>query len=131
MTLTGITKLAIDTAPVIYFIEEHPQYGPCVEQVFQAISHGSITGVTSVITLTEVLIHPLHEKNVSLAAQYRDLLLFSDHFLCLPMDPAIAECAAMLRASYALRTPDAIQIATALVTGCEALCTNDATMRRV
>jgi len=99
MTLTGITKLAIDTAPVIYFTEEHPRYGPCVEHVFQAISDGAVTGVTSVITLTEVLIHPLREQNTSLAAQYRDLLLFSEHFLCLPIDPTIAEYAATLRAS--------------------------------
>ena len=24
--LTGVTRLALDTAPIIYFVEEHPRY---------------------------------------------------------------------------------------------------------
>ena len=47
------------------------------------------------------------------------------------LDARMAEIAADLRARYRLRTPDALQIAAALVTGCEAFLTNDAALRRV
>ncbi len=43
----------------------------------------------------------------------------------------IAEQAADLRARYGLRTPDALQVATALAAGCAALLTNDARLQRV
>jgi hypothetical protein len=43
----------------------------------------------------------------------------------------VAERAAELRARYNLRTPDALQVATALVRRCEAFLTNDARLKRV
>ena len=47
-----------------------------------------------------------------------------------PYEP-VAYLAADLRARYNLRTPDAIQIATAILTGCDAFLTNDDGLRRV
>jgi len=38
---------------------------------------------------------------------------------------------AELRARHNLRTPDALQIAAALVTGCQAFLTNDGSLKRV
>lgn len=49
----------------------------------------------------------------------------------IPLDTAIAAAAADLRARYHLRTPDAIQIATAMAAGAEALLTNDHDLGRV
>jgi predicted nucleic acid-binding protein len=43
----------------------------------------------------------------------------------------VAERAADLRARYNVRTPDAIQLATALEAGCDAFLTNDLALRRV
>ena len=45
--------------------------------------------------------------------------------LGLDTDATIAEVAADLRARYNLRTPDALQAATALHSGCEAFLTNN------
>jgi len=84
-----------------------------------------------VITLTEVLVHPLRQGNPRLSDEYRSLLLTSGDFQTLPIDAAMAEQGADLRARYGLRTPDALQIATALAAGCTALLTNDARLQRV
>ena len=43
----------------------------------------------------------------------------------------IAEYAAELRAKYRLRTPDALQVSTAISTGCQAILTNDKNWKRV
>lgn len=129
--LTGVTRLGIDTAPVIYYIEAHPRYEALVERIFNHIARGSFTGVTSAITLTEVLVQPLLHNNVGLQQEYRDLLLHSDHFEVTSVDASIAERAADLRAHYGLRTPDALQIAAALISGCQAFLTNDIRLGRV
>lgn len=62
---------------------------------------------------------------------YRDILLHSHDFRCISITPVIAEQAAHLRARYGIRTPDAIQIATAIHAGCEAILTNDLNLKRV
>jgi len=51
------TIVGLDTAPLIYFIEENPSYLPRVRPFFEAIDRGDIQVVTSVLTLTEVLVH--------------------------------------------------------------------------
>jgi len=58
-------------------------------------------------------------------------LLESERFSVLPITVEIAELAADLRARYNLRTPDALQVATALAHRCEAFLTNDARLKRV
>lgn len=81
--------------------------------------------MTSVLALTEGLVYPLRSGNSQLVQRYRDLLLNSDDFQVLPINAAIAEIAADLRARYNLRTPDAIQIATAISSSCDAFLTNN------
>jgi predicted nucleic acid-binding protein len=66
-----------------------------------------------------------------LAREYRDLLVHGRNFTLISIDPQIAESAADLRARYNLRTPDALQVAAALQTGCEAFLTNDKGLQRV
>lgn len=132
MKLAEMTKIGIDTAPIIYYIEKHPKYDQTVSSFFLAIKQGSVTGITSVISLSEVLVQPLRVNNTLLANRYRDFLLGSKHFTCLPIDATITELAALLRARYSrLRTPDALQIAVALFSGCDAFLTNDADLKCV
>jgi predicted nucleic acid-binding protein len=64
--LSGVKRLAVDTAPIIYFIEENPKYLTLMDEVFERIATGSLTAITSAITLTEVLTHPLRLGNEEL-----------------------------------------------------------------
>jgi predicted nucleic acid-binding protein len=48
-----------------------------------------------------------------------------------PIDIEVAELAADLRARYNLRTPNALQVAAAIVRRCEVFLTNDARLKRV
>lgn len=119
-------RVAIDTSPFIYLIEAHPVYLSVVRPFFAALAGGEITGVTSTVTLLEVLVHPLRHREDELARRYREILLHTANLLVLPLSPGIAEEAAGVRARYYLRTPDAIQVATALHTGASHFLTNDA-----
>jgi predicted nucleic acid-binding protein len=123
-TLTG-QLIALDTAPLIYFLEEHPTYLPLVAPFFEKLDAGEIQVVTSVITLTEVLVKSLRSGETDLAQEYKDIFLNVEGLTTVAVSFAIAEQAAQLRSKYSLRTPDAIQMATALQCGATALLTND------
>jgi predicted nucleic acid-binding protein len=125
------SKLALGTPPVIYFVEAHAQYDSLVTAIFQKINEGQILGLTSVITVTEVLVLPLRHGNISLASAYWDLLTNSDNMQMTSIDPETAKMAADLRARYNLRAPDALQLAAAIKSGCDAFLTNDVTLKKV
>lgn len=122
----GRGPVAIDTAPFIDFIEEHPAFLGELDSLFGRIDAGLLRAVTSGITLLEVLVVPLRVGNQPLAERYRELLTRSRGLELVPVDEGVLLAAAQLRASHPkLRTPDALQLATALVTGCTAFVTND------
>ncbi|MDZ7266477.1 MAG: PIN domain-containing protein [candidate division KSB1 bacterium] len=129
--LVGVKNLGLDTAPVIYFIEKHRKYDALVTEIFQRIDRGALVGITSVVTFTEVLLQPVKKGDTRLQQEYSELLLNSAHFDTIPIDAGISQRAAILRAAYNLRTPDALQIATALEFNCQAFLTNDKQLKRV
>jgi predicted nucleic acid-binding protein len=124
--LGGIRLVGFDTPPFIYFVERHPTYIAAMHRVFQRMNAGLLDGVTS-----EALVHPKRTRDQQLEGVYKDLLLRGQGLRLLAIDPAIADVAADLRARYNVRTPDALQIASALVAGCQVFLTNDADLRRV
>jgi hypothetical protein len=67
--------VGLDTAPLIYFVEENPIYTPLVDPFFTALDSAEFQVVTSTVTLLEVLVQPFRVGNYQLASQYRDILL--------------------------------------------------------
>ena len=124
-------KICIDTAPVIYFIEENPKYRNVIRPVFVEIDLGNIEAITSTITLLEVLVHPLRVGNETLAGKYREILLFSEGLTTIEILHEISEIASRLRAKYSIRTPDAIQIAVGIRYGASKFLTNDPDLKKV
>ena len=120
--------VGLDTAPVIYFIEENPIYLPIVRPFFQALDQGEFRAITSMVTLLEVLVNPFRRGDAGLAQQYRDILLDSNGLTCAGLSSEIAEETARLRSQHNLRTPDAIQMATAIHEGASFFLTNDASL---
>ncbi len=129
-TLQG-SKVCIDTAPFIYFIEKHEKYLPVLKPFFTEISSGNIEAITSTITLLEVLVHPLRTGNTSLAEKYREILLYSEGLTTFEVLNDISEKASELRAKWAIKTPDAIQIASAIIHGANNFLTNDPVLQKI
>jgi predicted nucleic acid-binding protein len=129
--LDGIQRLYTETAPLIYYVEENPTYIAQMDAIFEALEDRPIEVVSSVITLTEVLAHPLKLGNTRLVQEYRDILLNSRKFRLLPIISRIAESAADLRARYNLRTPDALHVAASIDARCDAFLTNDVSIKHV
>lgn len=117
--------VGLDTAPLIYFIEENPTYINMMDAFFEAMERGEFRVVTSVITLLEVLVYPLRQLDRTLADRYRNILSFSPSLRTVEVSREIAEKAAELRSIYNLQTPDSIQMATAIVNRASFFLTND------
>lgn len=129
--LNNVQLIGIETAPFIYYVEQNSTYLDRMRAIFQMVDSGTPQVITSVITLTEVLIMPIRTGHTQYEQEYRDMLLNTANITALSVSAPIAEQAAHLRARYNLRTPDALHIATALVSGCDAFLTNDLRLKRV
>ena len=103
-------KIFLNTAPLIYFMEEGSRFLPLLNDLF---SVSNCKFVTSVITLSEVLVMPLREGKIQLAEQYKEILTMSENIYILDINTDIATEAAKIRADYSIKTPDAIQLAAA------------------
>lgn len=124
-------RIALDTCVFIYHFEAHPVYARLTVPIFewvQARGHGAMS---SALTITELMVMPHKEGDPVRLNTYRSLLLTLPNFNWMPIDPITADCAAKLRADYKLRTPDAIQAASAIVGATPAFITNDPVFRRV
>ena len=118
-------RVALDTMIFIYAFEEHSLYLPLVKSFFREVEKGRIVAVTSTVTLAECLVQPFRAKAMELVARYKALFRDFPHLSVIPVSGEIAERAAWLRAQYQLKTPDAIQLATAFVTDSHVFLTND------
>ena len=124
-------RIMLDTAPIIYFIEEQRDLGKIANQIITISIRNNINMITSVITLIEVLTHPLQLKRHAIVEKYKEILCDSRDLIMYPIDEIIAERAAELRAKYALKTPDALQIATCIEYDASLFVTNDVRLKKI
>jgi predicted nucleic acid-binding protein len=123
--------VVIDSAPIIYFLEDHRRLAPRFAALFERAAAGDIGIAISAITLAEVLTGPLGAGNEVLAETYRTALTQGQGWSVVPITEQIAVNAARFRARYRLKLPDALQVATVLATGAYALITHDREFRTV
>jgi predicted nucleic acid-binding protein len=129
--LISLKFVGIDTSPFIYHFEANPKYVQFTNILFSLIERGSISAVTSTITLMEILVKPEYEGNFKAVEDYKLLLKTFPNLRLLPIDDLIAEKAASIRARYGLNPADALQVSTAIVANTNAFITNDIQMKKV
>jgi predicted nucleic acid-binding protein len=123
--------IALDTMIFIYHLEDHPIFSPVTERMFERIEKGKNQAVTSYLTLLEILVKPKRDSLLKAVSDYRDLLLTFPNLKFVPLDQRVADLASTLRARYGIRTPDAIQIASALSEGAKTFVTNDSQLKKI
>lgn len=127
----NIKLLGIDTSPLIYYIEENPQYDKFIAEVFDRFERTEFEIIVSSLAITEVMSFPVRLGNDKLANLYYRFLTETTGIKVFPTNIEVAYKAAILRAKYSLKTVDAVHLATAIESGCNAFLTNDFTFKRV
>lgn len=126
--LPDASLLLIDTAPIIFTLEHHPRLASGYQPLFAAHATGRIRFAVTTVTLAEVLTGPLQAGEEALAGRYRTIL---ESWQVITLDPDIAVSAARLRAAQGLKLADAVQVASAIAIGADALVTHDRDFARV
>ncbi len=118
----------VDSAPIVYVLEHDAKFAPRFRPLFERQDAGAIQFAVTTITIAEVLTGPLKEGEEALAKRYRAVM---ESWQVVSLTADIAESAARFRASLGLRTPDAIQVASAMAVNADALVTHDRDFSRV
>lgn len=124
-------RIYVDANTVIYRVEHLEPYASASNSIWEGLQDRTCELESSELILLEVLVKPMKDGNVALASVYRKILLETVGLTCHPIDRAILEIAANLRAAHRLKTPDSIHAATALRHGSSLFLTNDTDFRKV
>ena len=124
--------IALDTSVFIYQLEANARYLPLTDLIFSWLEGPDSKAVTSTITMTELLVQPYRDDSDDQRVDvFYSLLTTYPNLDWIAPNLEIADVAARLRALHRLRTPDALQAATAEHSGATGLITNDAAFERV
>ena len=130
--LKKMSSVFIDTAPIIYYIEAHTEYGPLVSEVVKTFQSGRLIAYSSVITIVEILPKPIANGDAQLAKQFSNFLSSGQGITTLDITSEIAQTAGRLRGQYGfLKSMDAIQIAASMEVNADAFLTNDIQLKKV
>jgi predicted nucleic acid-binding protein len=124
-------RIALDTSVFIYQLEAHPRYLALTDPIFSWLEGSEGHGVTSTITMTELLVQPYRDANEQRVDEFYALLSTYPNLDWIAPNLEIADIAGQLRARHRLRTPDALQAATAIHAEATGLITNDSVFERV
>jgi len=99
--------------------------------VFSWLEKPGHEAVTSTITMTELLVPSYRDRDEHRVDAFYSLLSTYPNLRWVPPDLETADLAAQLRALYRLRTPDALQAATAIRGLARGFVTNDSVFARI
>ena len=114
-------RVYLDTAPVIYTVEQSPEYAAAVDRRLAATD---IVRVASDLTRLECRVKPIRDGNQELLKDYDDYFREAVAEVVM-LSREVIDRATAIRAQYGLKTPDAIHLAAAVVSGCDVFLTND------
>jgi predicted nucleic acid-binding protein len=121
-------QIYFDSNIFIYAMEDD-EFGLLARRWLAQVDRGEILCVTSEMTFAEILPHPIEHGKVKLIDGYHRLLSGTRQISVVPADRAIFIAAAELRAKTRASLPDAVHVATAIASGCQAFLTEDARVR--
>jgi len=121
----------LDTNALIYFLQGVDPYDTILNPLFYLFEEEKLQAVVSVITEAELLVRPLKMDDKEALARVRLLLNEFPGLKVIPVSRQIGQLAASIRAETNVPLPDALIIATAQASGCDAIVGNDQSWSRI
>ncbi len=128
--MTEFNKVFLDTAPLIYFLDNDIQFCGKMREILEFILNSGKKLITSSVTCEEYLVYPYRTANQEKADVFFE---FTDdcHIDIIPITVEIAKKAAAIRAQFPhFKGMDAMQLAAAITAGCDMFLTNDKQLRQ-
>lgn len=119
-------KIALDTNIFIYALEDEGKLGNSARRLFTEIKRKKPQVFTSVLTIQEVFVGVYKEGLEDRIPNYLEFILGAGLITVVDVNREIVILAAKIRAEHkTIRTPDAIQLATAIYAGAREFITAD------
>lgn len=117
-------RVAIETSLYILALENNQEF-PLAIEFFRLLPKSKAVAYASVLSITEVMNKSYELKSLDRIPDRLDFIAGKGLITLVNVDRAIALKAAEFRASYNLKTPDAIHLATATERDCQLFFTAD------
>jgi len=127
-----VSKVALDSNVLIYFLEDIEPYASKVEDLFNSFMKREEIGIISTISIAEILtgFYASRDEGRSLNAKKFLEDLTHDGFEVAQLTFEIADLAAQLKAKRGGKLPDALIVATAIKEGAQAIYSQDEDLMR-
>lgn len=124
-------RIGLDTSVFIFQLEENQKYIEPVHAVFRWLEEPQSYAATSTVTMLELLVHPYRRSDLDAVNRFYALISTFPNLHWVDLTLPVADDAARLRAEFNLKTPDAIQAASALALQATGFISNDPAFRRL
>src|SRR5258708_4570585 len=124
----AVADVYLDACCFIYLVEGQPAWRSAVDGPLRTLGP-SATIVTSQLSRLECRTKPMRDRNSALLARY-DALFAASRVALRDLTAAVVDGATHLRATYGFKSPDALQLASAVECGAAAFWTGDASLAR-
>lgn len=118
-------RVYLDTNIFVYIFENYPEYQAVVDDILVSIASDGIDCFTNEITLGELLVNPFKNDQEDIANRYIKILNDKEFVSLTPATQSTHIEAARIRANSGMKYPDALHVASALLSGCDVFLTND------
>ena len=130
--MTEPRRVYLDSNVFIAAMENPGAHSDHAWWILNAVEELKIAGVTSEITLAEILVKPMELGDRELAAAYEQILAAGPNFEVLQVRRDILIEAARIRGRRSsIRLPDAIHVATAVACACSHFISDDQRLHSV
>ena len=123
-------KIFLDATPVIYFIQQDENFFAQIKKIFKFIKEKNFKVISSDVTTAEACVYAYRQKNLDWLNAFDNLMKFLDVEI-IHTNEEIARKTSKIRAEYkSFETPDAFNLATAVISGCDIFLTNDKRLKK-
>jgi len=129
--LKKYSVIGLDSQIFISHFGNNPLFKPLTMTLFNLMEQGEIIGVTSILSILEIIVKPKEKEESHLVTEYKFLLTTFPNLVVGGVDEDVVDLAASLKAKYSLDTTVAIQLATAKLYDANCFMTNNQNLIKI
>lgn len=123
-------KVFLDATPIMYYIQRNENFSETVKRIFVFLNENNADFISSDVVTAESLVHAYRYNRTDWLNNFHGLMNLLNVEI-IHTSEKIAKKTSQIRAKYrSFETPDAFNLATAVLSDCDIFLTNDKRLRQ-